>query len=111
MTTFKGSKRTFFHCKCLSKLFVSKSANDRAKMRQIYEEELREKKAAGKEAQEAVKCRTRKKDGRTVAFVSGLSKSRLVAIRKGEVKGGKEGDCGWPTRESVRPFKSGKTKK
>ena len=66
----------------------------------------REKKAAGKEAQGAVKCRTREKDrgkdrrrGR-VAFVFrvrrsslGRSVGRLVAraIRKGEVKGGRKG--------------------
>ena len=56
-------------------------------MGQTYEEELREKKAAGKEAQEAVKCRTRKKDGRTVAFVSEASLGWSVAIRKEEVRG------------------------
>ena len=50
----------------------------------------REKKAAGKEAQGAVKCRTRKKGGRdggTVAFVSEACLGWLVAIRKEEVRG------------------------
>ena len=79
-------------------------------------------KAAGKEAQEAVKCRTRKKDGRTddgclcvrprpsVRPFGLRGKSRLVAIRKEEVRGRKVTGL-WPTRESVRPFKSGKTDK
>ena len=51
----------------------------------------REKKAAGKEAQGAVKCRTRKKGGETergtVAFVSEASLGWSVAIRKEEVRG------------------------
>ena len=92
-------------CNARSK-HVSRHAVERARMRQISGEggrRGREKKAAGKEAQGAVKCRTRKKDGRTagegcLCVPSEASLGRSVgrsvarAIRKGEVKGGREGD-------------------